>query len=121
MEGDEGGQETFSRGTILAPRPSVTFISRCKSVRHGWRLLQRYSRSLRSLRVAEQAFGLPLHRLSAEEVDATLDNFVWLARVRGLPREDLEPIIRDIRAAAVAARATQAASSDQRVMRARTT
>ena len=88
-------------------------------MRHGWRLLQRYSRSLRSLRASEQSLGLPLHRLSAEEVDGMLVNFVWLARMRGLSPNELEPIVRDIRAAAAVARTTRTSTDTQRVMRMR--
>jgi hypothetical protein len=55
--------------------------------------------SQRSLRAASTALGLPIHRLSADEIDASVVNFAWLERVNGMSSEEVAEAVRNIRAA----------------------
>ena len=58
-----------------------------------------FVRSQHSLRTVNTALGLPIHRLSTDESDASLVNFAWLARINGRSVEDVAEAVRHIRAA----------------------
>ena len=60
---------------------------------------QAFARRQRSLRAVSPALGLPVHRLPADEIDASVANFAWLARVKGMSVEDVAEAVRNIRAA----------------------
>ena len=57
-----------------------------------------FVRSQHSLRTVNTALGLPIHRLSPDEIDATVGNFAWLARINGRSVEDVAEAVRNIRA-----------------------
>jgi hypothetical protein len=80
----------------------MTIVSWCRSLLHGWRMFQAHTRSRRSLRAIQTALGLPVHRMSVDEIDASVVNFALLARVNGLSPEDVAVAVRDIRATVAA-------------------
>ena len=48
------------------------------------------------------ALGLPVHRMSADELDACVVHFALLARLNGMTPEEVAMVVRDVRAAHVA-------------------
>ena len=71
----------------------MAFVGSCVAVH------QTFARSQRSLRAGSTALGLPVHRLPADEIDASMVKFAWLARVKGMSVEDVAEAVRNIRAA----------------------
>ena len=82
----------------------MTFTCWYRSWLHGWRMRRAYARSLRSLRPVSGGLGLPMHRMSNDEVDATVVSFSWLARLGGMPLEDIAAAGRRVREAHAAMR-----------------
>jgi len=76
-------------------------------------MFRKYARSRRSLRIARTTLGLPVHELSADEVDASIRSFIVLARISGLPSEDLAAALHGIRAAVMAARPGRYGNGEQ--------
>ena len=85
----------------------MTFAGWCRSVINGWRLHRALEGSRRSLRSVKPARWLPLHRMSADELDASVVNFSWLARMHGMPQEDVAAAVRTVRDAHAHAHAHQ--------------
>ena len=77
----------------------MTIACWCRSMVNGWRMQLSYARSRRSLRSVRPAFGLPVHRLSDDEVDASVVNFSLLARMYGMPLEDVAAAVRHVKEA----------------------
>ena len=82
----------------------MTFARWCRSVINGWRMHRALVRSRRSLRSVTPGRWLPLHRMSADELDASVVNFSWLARMYGMPLEDVAAAVRTVREAHTYAR-----------------
>ena len=70
-----------------------------RTLLHAWRMHGTFVRNQRSLRTVRTALGLPIHRLSADEIDASVVNFAWLARVNGMSAQDVAEAVRNIRSA----------------------
>ena len=77
----------------------MTFVGWCRAVINGWRMQRMYGLSLRSLRSVRADLGLPVHRMSARELDASIVTFSWLARVHGMSTEDVAAAVRSVREA----------------------
>ena len=75
----------------------MTFMGWRRSWINGWRMQRALARSLRSLRSVGAALGLPVHRISVDELDASVVNFSWLARMHGMPLEDVAVAVRTVR------------------------
>ena len=69
---------------------------------NGGRMLHAHTQSRRSRRAAPTALGLPVHRMSADELDACVVHFALLARLNGMSPEEVAIAVRDVRAAHVA-------------------
>jgi hypothetical protein len=85
----------------------MTIAGWCRSVVHGWRMQLSYVRSLHSLRSVHPALGLPVDRLSDDEVDASIVNFALLARMYGMSVEEVAAAVRHVKQAHAAARDRQ--------------
>jgi hypothetical protein len=70
-----------------------------RSLMNGWRMQRSYARSRRSLRSFREALGLQVHRMSDDEVDASVVNFSLLARMHGMSVEDVAAAVRHVREA----------------------
>ena len=70
-----------------------------RSVVNGWRMQRAVATSLGSLRSVSVAHWLPVHRMSKDELDASVVNFSWLARISGMPLEDIAASVRAVREA----------------------
>ena len=77
----------------------MTFAGWWRSVINGWRMQRAVARSRRSLRSVSAARWLPVHRMSSDELDASVVNFSWLARMYGTPLEDVAASVRAVREA----------------------
>ena len=75
----------------------MTLSDRYRSLIRAWRMQRVYKRSLESLRTSSRALGLPLHRMSPAEVDASIASFAWLARAHGMSTKDVAEVIRTVR------------------------
>jgi hypothetical protein len=87
----------------------MTVVGWCRAMLHGWRMLHAHTYSRRSLKAMPPDLGLPVHRMSADELDACVVHFASLARLNGMSREDVALAVRDVRAAHVAAHARRRA------------
>ena len=96
-------------GAYFAQLSAMTVVGWCRSMLHGWRMLHAHAHSRRSLRAMSPDLGLPVHRMSADELDACVAHFASLARLNGMSREDVAVAVRDVRAAHVAAHARRRA------------
>ena len=86
----------------------MTFAARYRSVINGWRMQRALARSLRSLRSVSAGGWVPvLHRMPDDELDASIVNFSWLARIYGMPLEDVAASVRTLREAHADARQRQ--------------
>ena len=85
----------------------MTFAGWCRSMINGWRMHRAVARSRRSLRSVKPAVWLPVHRMSDEELRASVVNFSWLARMYGMPIEDVLAAVRTVREAHAYARQRQ--------------
>src|SRR5262245_15182849 len=83
---------------------AMTIACWCRSLLNGWRMQSSYARSRRSLRSVRPTLGLPVHRMSDDEVDASVVNFALLARMHGMSLEDVAAAVRHVRAAHAHAR-----------------
>ena len=77
----------------------MTFGGWCRSWIYGWRMQRAVARSFRSLRSVSAVGWLPISRMSEDEVDASVVNFSWLARMYGMPLEDVAAAVRTVRRA----------------------
>jgi len=85
----------------------MTLAVWCRSLINGWRMQRAVLRSSRSLRRVNAALGLPLHRMSDDELDASVVSFSWLARMYGMPLKDVAASVRTVRQAHAYARQRQ--------------
>ncbi len=85
----------------------MTFTGWYRSWINGWRMQRALARSLRSLRSVSAELWLPVHRISGDELDASVVNFSWLARMHGMPLEDVAAAVRTVREAHARAHAPQ--------------
>ena len=56
---------------------------------HGWRMLHAHTHCRRSRGASATDLGLPVHRMSAEELDACVAHFARLARLNGMSLEEV--------------------------------
>jgi hypothetical protein len=82
----------------------MKFTGLCRSVINGWRIQRALARNRRSLRSVSAALWLPVHRLSDDELDASVVSFSWLARMYGMPHKDVAASVRTVREAHADAR-----------------
>ena len=85
----------------------MTFAGWCRSLINGWRIQRALSRSRRSLRSVSAALWLPVHRMSDDELNASVVNFSWLAWMSGMPLEEVAASVRTVREAHAHARQQQ--------------
>jgi hypothetical protein len=81
----------------------MTVVGWCRSMLHGWRMLHAHTHSRRSPGVIATDLGLPVHRMSSDELDACVAHFARLARLNGMSLEEVAAAVREVRAAHVAA------------------
>ena len=77
----------------------MTLAVWCRSVINGWRLQRALLKTFQSLRPVNVALGLPLHRMSHEELDASIVNFSRFAQLYGMSLEDVTATIETVRQA----------------------
>jgi hypothetical protein len=77
----------------------MTLASWCRSVINGWRMQRALATSLGSLRPVNAALGLPLHRMSDDDLDASIVNFSRFAWMYGMSLEDVAMTIGAVREA----------------------
>jgi hypothetical protein len=77
----------------------MTLAVWCRSVINGWRLQRALLKTFQSLRPVNVALGLPLQRMSDEELDASIVHFSRFARMFGMPLEDVAMTIETVRTA----------------------
>ena len=77
----------------------MTLAVWCRSVINGWRLQRALLNTYQSLRPVNVALGLPLHRVSDEELDASIVHFSRFARMFGMSLEDVAMTIETLRTA----------------------
>jgi hypothetical protein len=85
----------------------MTFEDWYRSMINGWRIQRALARNRRSLRSVSDALWLPVHRMSDDELDASVVSFSWLARMYGMPLEDVAASVRTVREAHSYARQRQ--------------
>ena len=85
-------------GCQLADRSTtMTPAHWCLSVLNAWRIQRAVIKSLRTLRPVNAAVGLPLHRMSGDELDATILNFSRFARLFGTSIEEVAATVGKLR------------------------
>ena len=89
---------------------SMTLVHWCLSVLNGWRMLRALLHSRTSLRQVDAALGLPLRRMSGDELNATIRNFARFAWLHGLAPEDIAKTIETVRKAHAYAHRQQSAA-----------
>lgn len=75
-----------------------------RSVINGWRMRRQYTRRLRSLRPTGPALGLPVQRMSDDEVEASVAAFSRLAWMSGVAMDDVAVAVRQVKEAHARAR-----------------
>jgi len=90
----------------------MTVVGWWRSMLHGWRMLHAHTHCRRSRGAIATDLGLPVHRMSAEELDASVAHFARLARLNGMSLEEVAVAVRDVRAAHLAAHTRRRAMMD---------
>jgi hypothetical protein len=97
----------FSILRLRSAASTMTLAVWCRSVINGWRLQRALLKSFQSLRPVNVALRCPLHRMSDEELNASVVNFSRFARLYGMSLEDVARAIRTVREAHADARQRQ--------------